>query len=242
MGFVYKITNTVDGKVYVGKTVENIEHRWSNHCCTALVGNSPYHFHRAIRKYGPDAFVIDQVATTDDAIILAEAEKVVIEHFDLFKNGYNMTLGGEGRSGHVPSEEARRKQSKSMKGRVPWNKGKARSEETRRKISETLKINYLSEEYRIKAQLAQIDKHCGEKNPFFGKFHSQETKKKIGAANKGRVHSEETRRKIGVAARGNTYSKGRPAWNKGKTDIYSEETKAKMRIAALGRTRKGSTR
>ncbi len=68
--------------------------------------------------------------------------------------------------------------SSHQKGCVPWNKGVLGTDEFRKKMSEVTK---------------------GEKNPFYGKHHTEETKRKISEANKGRQKSEETIRKI-VAA------------------------------------------
>ena len=92
----------------------------------------------------------------------------------------NMTNGGEGSSGSVPSEETKRKLSEA-------NKGKTRSEETRRKISEAGKVKIFSEEHRKNISEAK-------KNP------SKETRKKMSDAHKN--PSEETRRKNSGASKG----------------------------------------
>jgi len=60
----------------------------------------------------------------------------------------------------------------------------------------------------------------GTKNPFYGKHHSEETKRKMSEAHKGKKHSEETKRKMSEA------KMGRIPWNKGKSP--SEEAKRKM--------------
>ena len=109
----------------------------------------------------------------------------------------NLTDGGEGMSGWVPSEETKRKISKASKGELNPMFGKTRSEETKRKIGEASKGKILSEETKRK---------IGESNK--GKTRSEETKRKISKANKGKLnymfgktHSEESRRKIGEASK-----------------------------------------
>lgn len=71
--------------------------------------------------------------------------------------------------------------SMHLKGYTPWNKGLIMSDAFRNKMREINK---------------------GEKNPFYGKHHTEEVKQKISEANKGRHPSEETRKKIGDAHRG----------------------------------------
>ena len=56
----------------------------------------------------------------------------------------------------------------------------------------------------------------GENNPFYGKKHSEESKKRIGEKSKGRRHSEESKKRIGAAHKGNTYTKGMHWFNNGK--------------------------
>ena len=102
----------------------------------------------------------------------------------------NLTDGGEGMSGWVPSEEMKRKLSVARKGKSnPWAigntnasvlKGIPRSEETKRKIGEANK---------------------GKLNYMFGKTHSEESRRKIGESKKGKTRSEETKRKISKASK-----------------------------------------
>jgi group I intron endonuclease len=58
---------------------------------------------------------------------------------------------------------------------------------------------------------------------------------KIAGNTLGYKHTEETKKKKSIIMIGNSYSKGRPAWNKGKKNIYSEETKNKMGKSMKGR-------
>lgn len=97
MAYIYKITNTVNDKVYIGKTVSSIETRWKQHIKDSLKNeckNRP--LYRAFNKYGIDVFVIEKVEECDVAI-LEEREKYWIEFYRSFRKGYNATLGGDGK-------------------------------------------------------------------------------------------------------------------------------------------------
>ena len=106
------------------------------------------------------------------------------------------------------SEEHKRKISQTLKGRIPWNKGKKMSEEFSRKISKITKGRKLSEEHKRKIGL----KHKGKKL-------SEEQKRKMALISGARKHTEETKRKIALI------SKGRK---------HTEKTKQKMSVSRLG--------
>ncbi len=98
MGFIYKVTNTVNGKTYIGQTTYTIKWRWNTHLTSAYndrLGDHNTLFHRAIRKYGIDAFKVEEVEKCDSSL-LNERETHWIKQYNSYKNGYNLTLGGEG--------------------------------------------------------------------------------------------------------------------------------------------------
>lgn len=97
MGYIYKITNKVNGKVYIGQTVKPIEKRWQEHQRGKdYYGRSEYNTHlkKAFRKYGLNNFIVEQVEKCPDSK-LSERECYWIKYYDSFNNGYNSTLGGE---------------------------------------------------------------------------------------------------------------------------------------------------
>ena len=102
IGFIYVVTNTVNGKVYVGKTVKPFDARWKNHKEQARCKSS-FYFHNAIRKHGADAFTFEIVdmAFSEDALNEKECERIRRESSAEKAFGYNLTLGGEG---GVPNE------------------------------------------------------------------------------------------------------------------------------------------
>ena len=93
-GYIYKITNKINNKCYIGQTVKPIETRWKRHLKDTKK-NSTYPLHRAIRKYGKENFIIEEIEKCE-AKLLDEREIYWINFYNSFKNGYNATLGGMG--------------------------------------------------------------------------------------------------------------------------------------------------
>lgn len=90
-GIIYKITNKVNGKSYIGQTRYTIEFRWKQH----QHKKDNTYFHNAIRKYGIENFTIE-VLEECDIKDLSSREIFYIAKFDTFANGYNLTIGGDG--------------------------------------------------------------------------------------------------------------------------------------------------
>ena len=95
MAYVYKIINNINEKVYIGKTYNSIEERWKEHCRDYKKRkNENRPLYSAMNKYGIECFRIELLEETD---IPEEREKYWIEYYGSFKNGYNATIGGDGR-------------------------------------------------------------------------------------------------------------------------------------------------
>ena len=90
---VYKVTNTVNGKVYFGKAAD-VWGRWYKHIWAAQHG-SPLVFHRAIRKYGPEAFHPELLATYEDEAEANAHEIRLIASVPLTRR-YNIAPEGTG--------------------------------------------------------------------------------------------------------------------------------------------------
>ena len=97
MAYIYKITNVINGKSYIGKTLSSIENRWKEHCSDSKKRkNEKRPLYSAMNKYGVDNFKIEQIEECNDDIV-NEREVYWIEYFGTFKNGYNATIGGDGK-------------------------------------------------------------------------------------------------------------------------------------------------
>ena len=87
--------HSLNGKKYIGYTGKTMEQRLQDHIGEALEG-SDRHFHRAINKYGFVNIVSEVLAETYNKDEAKKLEEKFVEKLDTFKNGYNMTRGGDG--------------------------------------------------------------------------------------------------------------------------------------------------
>lgn len=88
---IYKITNKINGKVYIGQTIRPVEYRFNRHINDAMHNILNTHFARAIRKYGPDQWqfeVIDNAETQEE---LNQKEQYWIRYYNSVEEGYNET-------------------------------------------------------------------------------------------------------------------------------------------------------
>jgi len=111
-GVIYKATNKIDGKIYIGQTTQPLYIRIKKHFCK----NDGSYFHNALIKYGKVAFrweIIDIAESIDD---LNQREAMAISRYGSMNIdiGYNLTTGG---NSYKKSEESCRKQSERMRGK-----------------------------------------------------------------------------------------------------------------------------
>ena len=150
-GYIYKATNTNNGKNYIGKTEKTIAERWSKHLDNAkelmrardanpLEKISGTHLDNAINLYGPSAFVLTQEDVAYSKEELNELERHYVKEYDSMNpdKGYNMTEGGEG---GVPSPEVIEKMTKV-------NQEIARNPETQTRMSKSLTDAWKNKEYQ----------------------------------------------------------------------------------------------
>lgn len=132
---IYKIQNKLNGKVYIGQTINGINSRMRSH----LNSKNKNGIDGALKKYGIDSFEITIVAKASSIYELNELEIKFIEDENcLAPNGYNLHTGGKN---HTCSEITRERLRKSATGRVV-------SEETKAKMVKAGKAKVFTEEHR----------------------------------------------------------------------------------------------
>ena len=89
--WIYKITNIQNNKVYIGQTIRPIKDRFHRHLNDAMNNILDTHFARAIRKYGKDNFIIEEIDTANNQNELNDKEQYWIRYYDSIQNGYNET-------------------------------------------------------------------------------------------------------------------------------------------------------
>lgn len=197
--FVYLLTCSVNGKVYVGKTTTSLHIRWHNHVKHAIRGSNQL-ICRAIRKHGADNFIISVLAECSSKEELNRIEQEKIIEFDSRdpKKGYNVSKGGDGGRGHLPGKDH------PMFGRK-------HSAETlaQMRLSHMGKHSTLSHKQNCQCGpcKARRGEMFGENNPRFGLKPvitdlMIETARKMGLSNKGRQHTPGQGRKQSIALRG----------------------------------------
>ena len=171
-GYVYKTTNLINGKIYIGQHHSEIfdENYYG----------SGVRFTNVFNKYGKDNFICELLEECSSEDELNEREQYWIEHFNATDRniGYNLMSGGYKVRGIKHSEETKQKISISKTGQHPNRNYTKISDETKLKISSTLKEYFKTHD-----------------NPRRGVHLSDVTKEKLRKANLGKKYSETTKAK-----------------------------------------------
>lgn len=211
---IYKITNTVTGKCYVGFS-KDAKYRFERHISLAERGVNR-RLYDSMRKHGISNFALEIIATCDTKDEAAQLEKFWISELNsIMPHGYNMTAGGEGGNTLQGWTEAEKVELYSRQAKT--RTGFTHSEETRRKISDSHRGKVMSIEQRL--HLSKTMKELGILPPLtIGKIPWIA----------GKTHSLEARRKISEARLGRK-------WESMWSDEYIKERKNKMRGVFLGK-------
>lgn len=175
--YLYKITDTLNNKVYIGQTADN-KKRWSQHKAYAKhPEKTGQYIHRAMAKYGVENFIFEIIAACKTQEDTDEIESVLIEQYDSRnkEHGYNLMIGGS-HGGH--SEETKKKQSDATFKQIATQGHPAQG----RVVTEEEK------ELHRKARL---------ENPI---EYTEELRKKMSEAHMGYKATEEARKKQSASA------------------------------------------
>ena len=98
MPYIYKISNDVNNKLYIGKTLYTIERRWYQHKNNAKNRKDLAHIplYSAMNKYGIEHFTIEEIEEVKDEKQLSEREQYWIKYYNTYNYGYNASIGGDG--------------------------------------------------------------------------------------------------------------------------------------------------
>ena len=179
VGYIYLNTDLKTGKQYTGQHHYNKEGELDpNYHGSGVLWT------KVLKKRPKELIKEEYIKTCYSEEEMCRDEQYYIKFFDtLYPNGYNLTEGGEG---GIHCEETRKKISDAHKGKPAPNKGKPMSEEQKKKLSfarkgksSPNKGKHLSEDYKRKISESKKGKMVGDKNPFYGKCHTEEFKKKM---------------------------------------------------------------
>lgn len=166
MHHLYKITNQLNGKIYIGQS-NNYKHRWSRHVYFAKnPEKTGQYIHRAMAKYGIENFKYEIIATCLTQEDANEIESVLIVQYNSRNNeyGYNLTVGGD-YGGH--SEETKQKLRKATLNQIatkgPPGLGSKRTTEQKEKMSFAQQNR--TWEYTAEVRKNMSDAHKGKKQP-----------------------------------------------------------------------------
>lgn len=170
-GIIYKATNVINGKIYIGQTVQRLHVRIRDHINTALTNHSNIYFHNAIRKYGKENFEWEIIECCDSKEELDEIEFHYIKQYNSFENGYNLTMGGEGSFGYTHSDKIKNKMSNaSLRSNKHVNRGKHLSKEWRHNIALSNTGRKWSNKQRINFSKSRKNKFTGKDSKCAKKF------------------------------------------------------------------------
>lgn len=180
---VYKILSKIDGKIYIGRTV-NYSKRINSHLSRLKRKvHENYHLQRAWDKYGKDNFLIEIIESTltkDEAI---QRETYWINYYKAYDDTFGYNIVREDGNNRILSEKTRQLISENhadFRGEKGPFYGRKHTEESKRLIGEAKKGE--KHPFYGKKRLEHSDNMRGSGNPFYGKGHSENTKTKISRA------------------------------------------------------------
>lgn len=135
--YIYKITNKINNKIYIGQTTRTIQQRWIEHQYFALNQNGDTYFCRALRKYGVENFEIEKIDETSSQEELNKKEKHWIKYYNSCEEGYNSTTGGEAGNTYINKtvEELEKIKTKIRQSKIGGNNPQSKKVKCRNELT-----------------------------------------------------------------------------------------------------------
>lgn len=245
---VYKLTCSINGKVYIGKSI-NINNRLGDHrrSCNRIKGR--FYFENALIKYGWGSFEVEILEILENFDKLRDNENLLdieTSYIELFDSrnpskGYNICGRGTDRTGCKCSEETKEKLRQHNLGNISPMLGKYHTKEAKEKLRQAHLGKKLSDEHKQKIREANLGKTNSaehrEKTRLanLGKVRSDEFKEKCRQRQLGKKHSEERKEKIRQSTIGRKHSEESIEKMRQSKSKISEETREKLRRSSSGR-------
>ena len=144
-GIIYKATNLINGKCYIGKTIQKFEQRQYEHKKKA--NKSIYRgFCGALRKYGFENFSWEILCECDVMVLgIRETMKIIVEHSHYTESGYNLTWGNDGGPWQITEEQIKRRRERNITH--PPMLGRHHTDDVKKKISDRMIGNKYNKKY-----------------------------------------------------------------------------------------------
>jgi group I intron endonuclease len=227
-GLIYKTTNLINGKIYIGQTV-----KIDKYLSGKYYGSGIY-LNRAIKQIGVMNFKTEIVCYAQNKQELDELEiKYITEYQSYNPLGYNISKGGDGgntikfmseqnKANRNEKLSIAKKGNKNMLGKKHTNEtrkkiavsnignknmlGRTLSIETKSKISKSLSGREKSQQHIAKLSNSMKEKFANETHSRIGKKHTAETINKLKIINTGKILSLETRHKMSISRIGRKFT------------------------------------
>lgn len=225
-GEIYRVTNLVNKKIYIGKTSIGHKRRWRQHKSNAF---SPslrleHYLYRAMRKYGIDNFAIEVIDISDSEDSLHDKERAWIQSLNSFnaKVGYNCTAGGDGMSRVSGRKSGRKLTPEQCAAISARQKGKKQDPDHIRRMVEARLAKFKETPEQAIAR--------GEKTKL---WWTAERKKAHGEKIRARYAPERIREIDELKARRFEYRRNRKSyWTSASHPVWTEESRRKRGEAA----------
>lgn len=170
---IYKATNLVNNKIYIGQTKNEIEKRIKGHIKESKNENTKRPFLLSIKKHGIDNFLFEEIDRADTFNELDEKEIYWIKFYNSTDNeiGYNLLGGGQGKK-MVTNEAYSKIISDGLKNSEKWQKIK-NSEEYKNKMKENFSLHNKGKKFtkehkdkiweKNKNRILEFNKNCSKK-------------------------------------------------------------------------------